>query len=613
MSALATVFAEPAMLLPGLLLAALAAGALVFSVRRRAARTATLVSPALAAKAGLAPAGGFPAVAAVLTLLVVLGLGGALARPRWGKTAETAQRRGADVVFVLDTSASMRAADVSPSRFVLARQAAQSLLSRLGSDRAALIACEGEAQALVPLTLDAAAVGLFLDAMEPGMGAKPGTSLAAGLAAAAEMFPAGSAGGRNAVVFSDGEDLEGGVDAAIARAKAEGITVHAVFVGAPGGSRSSGARGRRGRAHERLQERRERPAGALEGRSRAPSPPRGRDGRLVHRRLSGPHRSRGRRPADRSRRAPPALRGTRHLARRAIPDSARRRGGSARTSFARSRTRAKRFETSTSSGFLRNLLRRGKREAPELGQAATLFLAMIARRERARRSAAAGPGRTRGATIAPCVRAPGGLFEHFGRAGIARRASIPRRDSPTPLSKKNSFFPPFRSKKGPTGAGREEARRGHRAFPARDRDGAEGPDGQLQPRHRAVARGQAHRGARVAREGAEGRPRRRRGRRGFQHGPDSLPREAVRARGGGLPRGVEAPSGGRGRGLELRAVRAPRRGRKAEAERAAEGQEGPEGRQGKDRRKGREGQAAGREAKRRRSSSRSRSSSRRRR
>jgi Ca-activated chloride channel family protein len=236
MTAMGTLFAEPALLLPGLLLAALAAVALVLSVRWRAARSAALVSPALAAKAGLAPAGGFPAAAAVLALLVALGLGAALARPRWGKTMETAQRRGADVVLVLDTSASMRAADVSPSRFVLARQAAQSLLSRLGSDRAALVSCEGEAQALVPLTLDAAAVGLFLDAMEPGMGAKPGTSLASGLATAADLFPAGSSGGKNAVVFSDGEDLEGGVEGAITRAKAEGITVHTVFVGAPNGS-----------------------------------------------------------------------------------------------------------------------------------------------------------------------------------------------------------------------------------------------------------------------------------------------------------------------------------------------------------------------------------------
>jgi Ca-activated chloride channel homolog len=236
MSALRRLFAEPTVLALSLLLAAIAAGAVLFSFRRRAARTATLVSPALAAKADLAPAGGSPTATAVLALLVALGLGAALAHPRWGKTMETAQRRGADVVLVLDTSASMRAADVSPSRFVLARQAAQSLLSRLGSDRAALIACEGEAQALVPLTLDAAAVGLFLDAMEPGMGAKPGTSLASGLATAADLFPAGSSGGRNVVVFSDGEDLEGGVDGAIARAKAEGIIVHAVFVGAVNGT-----------------------------------------------------------------------------------------------------------------------------------------------------------------------------------------------------------------------------------------------------------------------------------------------------------------------------------------------------------------------------------------
>ncbi len=236
MTALRALFAEPQYLVPGLALAILAVLALALAVRQRAARSGALVSPALAAKAGLARPGRFPALRSILVLVSILGLGMALARPRWGRTTETAERRGTDVVLVVDTSASMRAADVSPSRFVLARQAAQSLLSRLGSDRAALIACEGEAQALVPLTLDAAAVGLFLDAMEPGMGPKPGTSIASGLAAAADLFPAGSAGGKNVVFFSDGEDLEGGVDAAIARAKAEGITVHSVFVGALNGA-----------------------------------------------------------------------------------------------------------------------------------------------------------------------------------------------------------------------------------------------------------------------------------------------------------------------------------------------------------------------------------------
>jgi len=232
---LLAVFATPYALLAGAG-AALVFGVLLFwAARRRGARAAALVSPELAAKARLAPPPSTPAVAAVLAVLVALSLGGAFARPHWGDTQERAERRGADVVLVLDTSASMRAADVSPSRFALARQAAQSLVARLGSDRVALVSCEGDAQALVPLTLDAAAVGLFLDAIEPGMGAKPGTSIAAGIAAAAELFPPGVGGGRHLVFFSDGEDLEGGVDAAIGRAKAEGITIHAVFVGATSG------------------------------------------------------------------------------------------------------------------------------------------------------------------------------------------------------------------------------------------------------------------------------------------------------------------------------------------------------------------------------------------
>jgi Ca-activated chloride channel family protein len=130
----------------------------------------------------------------------------------------------------------MHAADVSPSRFALARQAAQSLVARLGADRIALVSCEGEAQALVPLTLDAAAVGLFLDAIEPGMGARPGTSIASGISSAAELFPPGVGGGRHVVFFSDGEDLEGGLDAAIGKAKAEGITIHTVFVGSASGN-----------------------------------------------------------------------------------------------------------------------------------------------------------------------------------------------------------------------------------------------------------------------------------------------------------------------------------------------------------------------------------------
>ena len=47
-------------------------------------------------------------------------------------------------------------------------------------------------------------------------------------------MPPGTSAGKQVVVLSDGEDLEGGVDEAVAKAKAEGIVVHAVFVGVEG-------------------------------------------------------------------------------------------------------------------------------------------------------------------------------------------------------------------------------------------------------------------------------------------------------------------------------------------------------------------------------------------
>ena len=234
MRALRGTFVSPEALLVTLALALVLGLALALASRSARKRLEALVSRALAPRVGIRSARVGNAVTVVLSLLTLLGVGAALARPRWGAKQEKAERRGADVVLLVDTSTSMRAADVAPSRWVLARQAASSLLERLGGDRVALIACEGEAQTLVPLTLDTAATGLFLDALEPGIGAKPGTSIAAAVNAASELFPAGAVTGKNCVLISDGEDLEGGVDEAIDRAKREGIVIHTVFVGGKG-------------------------------------------------------------------------------------------------------------------------------------------------------------------------------------------------------------------------------------------------------------------------------------------------------------------------------------------------------------------------------------------
>ena len=160
----------------------------------------------------------------------------ALARPQWGIVREKVEREGADVVIVLDSSASMSTEDVAPNRFFLARAALLSLVSRLEGDRLALVAFEAEAYPLVPLTLDADAVGLFLDTLEPGVVPSPGSSLGVGLARGLSMFVDKERRNKVLVLVSDGEDLEGEIDAAVKSAREAGVVVHAVGVGTEKGA-----------------------------------------------------------------------------------------------------------------------------------------------------------------------------------------------------------------------------------------------------------------------------------------------------------------------------------------------------------------------------------------
>jgi Ca-activated chloride channel family protein len=166
--------------------------------------------------------------------LLLLGLAGllvALARPQWGVVREKVEREGVDVVLALDSSGSMATADVPPSRFFLARAALLSLVSRLEGDRFALVAFEGEAYPLVPLTLDADAIGLFLDTVEPGLVPSPGSSLGEGLARGLELLVDKERRNKVMILVSDGEDLGGEVETAVKQAKEAGVVVHTVGVG----------------------------------------------------------------------------------------------------------------------------------------------------------------------------------------------------------------------------------------------------------------------------------------------------------------------------------------------------------------------------------------------
>jgi Ca-activated chloride channel family protein len=194
----------------------------------------------------------------VSTFALALSLGAvgiALAGPRWGQTLETVERRGIDVVFVLDASLSMAARDVAPSRFVVAQALVRRLAADLPGHRVALIEFEGEPVVLAPLTTDVAVLDLLLDTLEPGALPRAGSRLAPALAAAIDLFPPGDKSHRAIVLVTDGEDHEGQLEPVLRRLREEGVVVNVLAVGTaagaplptPGGAANEFKRDRDGR------------------------------------------------------------------------------------------------------------------------------------------------------------------------------------------------------------------------------------------------------------------------------------------------------------------------------------------------------------------------------
>ena len=170
-----------------------------------------------------------------LLVLAVAGMGLALARPQWGEVEQTGQSLGQDIVFLLDCSRSMLAADVTPNRLQRAKLAIMDFVQRYGHGRFGLVAFAGQAFLQCPLTFDYSAFEDALMACDdktiPILGTDVGVALNEG-------FRAMEKGAREKVLvlLTDGEDLEkGGVRMAQTLA-GRGVVVFTVGVGTPAGA-----------------------------------------------------------------------------------------------------------------------------------------------------------------------------------------------------------------------------------------------------------------------------------------------------------------------------------------------------------------------------------------
>lgn len=228
-------FAWPMALLGLLLVPALAALAWAAEGRRRrdAERYGT---PALVA-ASLPRVPGrrrFLPLAIALCALAVMLVG--LARPHANLSVP---RREATVMLALDTSRSMAATDVSPSRFAAARRAAEAFLEAVPSGYSVgIVSFSTSAQVVLRPTTDREQARAALRELRFGSGTAIGEAIARAVAAvrpdaAAGAPPSGAAVPATVLLLSDGAQTSEGLSPAAAATQARrlGVPVNTVALG----------------------------------------------------------------------------------------------------------------------------------------------------------------------------------------------------------------------------------------------------------------------------------------------------------------------------------------------------------------------------------------------
>ena len=155
----------------------------------------------------------------------------ALIRPQWGFKWQEVKRQGLDILIAIDTSNSMLAEDVRPNRLERAKLAIMDFVKQLRGDRIGLIAFSGTAFLQCPLTADYAGFLLTLQDVDVDTIPVGGTSLSKAIYTALKSYEGGKGKYKILIIITDGEDLEGGVDEAIDKAKRDNVMISCVGMG----------------------------------------------------------------------------------------------------------------------------------------------------------------------------------------------------------------------------------------------------------------------------------------------------------------------------------------------------------------------------------------------
>lgn len=155
-----------------------------------------------------------------------------LARPGWNPEAETIERRGRDVVFLLDVSRSMLAEDLAPNRLERAKLAIQDAVEGLQGDRVGLVVFAGNALVKCPLTHDYGFFKLMLEDVSTESISRGGTMIGDAIRKTLEeVFDEQFKQYKDLILITDGEDHDSFPVEAAKAAGERGVRIIAIGLG----------------------------------------------------------------------------------------------------------------------------------------------------------------------------------------------------------------------------------------------------------------------------------------------------------------------------------------------------------------------------------------------
>jgi Ca-activated chloride channel family protein len=213
------------------------AAAWVWWERRRRASQAAFGNPDLLPNVVDRDPGRLRALPLTLLLAALAAMIVGVARPH---ATVSVRREEATVVLAVDTSRSMSATDVKPTRLDAARAAARRFVAKVPDTfRVGVVAFATRAVVAVPPTQDRGLVSQALDSLHPGEGTAIGDAVALSLrVGSAGERRGGTPPPRAIVVLAAGARAGGRIApaAAAAQAKRQHVPVYAVLVGTPEGT-----------------------------------------------------------------------------------------------------------------------------------------------------------------------------------------------------------------------------------------------------------------------------------------------------------------------------------------------------------------------------------------